>query len=88
MSQGATELSPVPVAMEQHPLNFSPTIFGIIRRFGPITVIRCFLAKSSSKFSQLKKVVIVTDHFPPYRGGGRSPFLRSEISLHAFYLQS
>lgn len=54
------------VAMEQHPLNFSPTIFGIIMHFGPITAVCCLLAKSSSNFSQLREVVMETDHFPPY----------------------
>lgn len=67
MFQGATELSPVLVAMEQHPLNFSLTIFGIIMHFGPVIVICCSLAKSSSNYSQLREVVMVTDHFfSPY----------------------
>lgn len=70
MLQGATELSPVLVAMEQHPLNFSPTIFGIIMHFGPIIVICCSLAKSSGNFSQRRGVVMVTEHFSPYWGGG------------------
>lgn len=77
--------------MEQHPLNFSPTIFGIIMHFGPITVVCCLLAKSSS---QLREVVMETDHFfPPIEVGADIVFLKShlfqpEIPLLRLYFQS
>lgn len=74
MLQGGDRLSPVLVAMEQHPLNFSPTAFGVIMHFGPIIVICCSLAKSSSNFSQLREVVMVTDGRTD--GGGQIFVLR------------